>query len=253
MSSITFLGSGSAFNTKDMQSNILVEINGKNLLVDCGTFFPLMLEASDYGLKDIDAYYVSHLHADHIGGLEFVAFNTFFNPDLDKPLLIGNHILLKELWKNSLSGGLDSVQNKLVNMSSFFKLKRVKNNGSFVFEGVKFQLVQVVHVSGGFSFMASYGLIFTLNGTKIFITTDTQFAPNQLHDYYSSVDIVFQDCETVPFAFKSGVHAHYLELGHLEKEVKKKMHLYHYNPGDKPDCLVDGFRGWVQRNKKYTF
>lgn len=40
---IKFLGSGSAFNTDNFQSNMLIEKNGKRLLVDCGADLKMSL------------------------------------------------------------------------------------------------------------------------------------------------------------------------------------------------------------------
>ena len=74
-----------------------------------------------------------------------------------------------------------------------------------------------------------------------------------MKDYYELVDLIFHDCETTPWEYKSEVHAHYEELKGLPDRIKKKMYLYHYYPGDKPDCKKDGFKGWVKKNKEYKY
>mgnify|MGYP001025512325 CR=1 FL=1 len=61
----------------------------------------------------------------------------------------------------------------------------------------------------------------------------------------------FHDCETSPFP--SNVHAHYNDLKSLPKNIKEKMWLCHYNDGDKPDCIKDGFAGWVQQGQVFDF
>ena len=89
--SIAFLGVGSAFTSaKDYQSNLLITAqSGKKMLIDCGSDARFSL--AEWGLEnnieklDIDAVYISHLHADHIGGLEWLAFSTYFNPNIPKP------------------------------------------------------------------------------------------------------------------------------------------------------------------------
>ena len=107
-------------------------------------------------------------------------------------------------------------------------------------------MIQSGHIVSGFSIIPSYGLMFHVNNQSVFITTDTQFAPTQIKDYYDLSDIIFHDCETAPI--KSSVHAHYSELITLPAEIKKKMWLYHYNPGALPDARRDGFRGFVQKD-----
>jgi ribonuclease BN (tRNA processing enzyme) len=104
----------------------------------------------------------------------------------------------------------------------------------------------------GFKIAPSFGLLFEMSGKKIFITTDTQFAPNQIKDFYQVADIIFQDCETTE-NYKSGVHAHYSELCTLEQKTKEKMWLYHYNPGKKQNPQADGFCGFVAKGQIFDF
>lgn len=64
-------------------------------------------------------------------------------------------------------------------------------------------------------------------------------------------DVIYHDCETSPF--KSGVHAHYNDLKTLPSATKAKMWLYHYQPGEKPDALADGFLGYATKGQSYDF
>ena len=99
--------------------------------------------------------------------------------------------------------------------------------------------------------MPSFGLIFQINDTKIFITTDTQFTPQQLRDLYLEADIIFHDCETTEYA--SGVHANYQDLINLEPEIKSKMWLYHFNTIELPDAKKEGFCGFIKRGQTFEF
>lgn len=67
---LTFVGCGSAFNKMDGQTNMLLTAsNGKNMMIDCGTYASFYLE--NFGIdktnyaEQIDALYISHQHADH--------------------------------------------------------------------------------------------------------------------------------------------------------------------------------------------
>lgn len=51
-----------------------------NLLYDAGCDIRHSLVMNDVSLNDIDAVYISHNHSDHVGGMEGVALQTFFNP-----------------------------------------------------------------------------------------------------------------------------------------------------------------------------
>ncbi len=41
--------------------------------------------------------------------------------------------------------------------------------------------------------------LFEKSGLRVFITTDTQVAPNQMDDFRDMADFIFQDCETAKF------------------------------------------------------
>ena len=77
---ITFLGTGSAFTTKNFQTNTIIERNGKRLLIDAGSDIRFSLQNIGLNYLNIDAIYVTHLHADHVGGMEYLAFCNYFNP-----------------------------------------------------------------------------------------------------------------------------------------------------------------------------
>ena len=127
------------------------------------------------------------------------------------------------------------------------------------------KLVQSIHVVADCTIVKSYVLLLDVRKTgeegdtypnqvkRVYITSDTQFAPSQIRDFIKSADIVFHDCETVPYEYASGVHAHYEELKSLPEELKSKMWLYHWNGSyDKlPDAEADGFLGFVQQGQEF--
>jgi ribonuclease BN (tRNA processing enzyme) len=266
MITCTFLGTGSAFTLKNWQTNMFLQetdpdISGFSLLIDCGSDIRFSLEEEDLSYKDIKNIYISHLHADHIGGLEYIAFCTYFDPSCGKPTLYISSALVEGLWHNSLLGGLGSIQGKIMKLTDYFNVIEVGVNGTFQVHAsytypdfphvrdsaaVTFRLVQVCHVMDGFALKPSFGLTFTsahidrtdtLNWkgefTKVFITTDSQFT--DLNSFYEDADIIIQDCETTPF--KSGVHAHYEDLKNLPEKIRKKMWLCHYQD----NILIDSF------------
>lgn len=261
------LGSGNAFTKKNWQSNFLIRQNGKWLLIDCGSYSSLaMLEEFNLKVTDIDAIYISHIHADHVGGLEEVAYCTYFNPACKRPTLFcqGQYIikddgrafssgLVNDLWKNSLRGGLSGLEHVEAQLHTYFDVVPVEENSHFMWEGIKFDMVQTVHVSARYKIENSYGLMWNDPDTdeRVYITTDTQFCPiNSMMAYLKEVDVVFHDCETSPFA--SNVHAHYERLRELPAEIKAKMWLYHYFDNVITDwdhwkqrAIDDGFRGFV--------
>ena len=255
---ITFIGAGSAFNKADGQTNlILTADSGKRMLIDCGNYCPQALRDMGVREKDyatyFDALYISHQHADHIGGLEELAFCTFFNPHKPKSLdLYCVDQLISGLWANSLSGGLDSIEGRLMHLTDYFTCHPLNVNAGFTWENIRCQTVQTVHVMGGFRIVPSYGLLLQEEaGPTIFLTTDTQFCPHQISKFYDQADLIFHDCETA--MFRSGVHAHYDDLCSLPEAVRRKMWLCHYQEGPTQQPITDGFAGFVAKGQTFDF
>ena len=248
---IIALGTGSAFTMKNYQTNFVIERNGKCLLIDCGSDVRFSLREQKLTFKDIDAVYVSHAHADHIGGIEFLAFTRYFtkrgmeqaghaNP-LSLPKFFCERGLVRSLWDHSLRGGMEGLEGFDATIETYFDVHPIQKNGSFEWEGLKFDIVQSLHVSAKYSILDSFGLMFTDDdGSRIFITTDVQFAPETaMKAYYEEAKLIIHDCET---SFASGVHATYDQLKTLKDSVKKKMLLIHYN-----DNVLENWTDWVEK------
>jgi len=245
---LTFIGRGGAFAPISIgQSNMLFEENGKKMLLDCGMTAPYILDEMGIRAQDIDAIYVSHLHSDHIGGIEWLGFINYFTKS-KKPQMFGAAPVLSDLWAHSLRGGMECIQGQLANLETFFDVYPVAQNEFFEWEGYRFIPVQTIHVVTGFTFQHSYGLIIQKeSGPKTFISTDTQFTyPCPLQVYYDQSDIIFHDCET---KFKSGVHSFYKDMLVLDEKTKAKMWLYHYNQREESE---DGFAGWIEKGQIFN-
>jgi ribonuclease BN (tRNA processing enzyme) len=247
---IRFLGTGSAFTTKGFQTNMLIEENEKRLLLDAGSDIRFSLKEVGLSFRDIDSVYISHLHADHAGGMEYLGFCTFFTPGCPKINLYGNGELLRKGWDNTWKGGMESYQGKILSLESFFEVNMIRPNGTFTWQGIDFAIIQSIHFYNGYSIVPCYGLMAFQGGKKVYFTTDTQYCPAQIMDFYKSADLIINDCET--YSFKSGVHANYLDLRDLPKEIKAKMVLVHTNDniyGEDGKILDE----WVQKAKADGF
>ena len=188
---ITWLGTGSAFCLKNFQSSFIIEHNNKRLLVDAGGDCRWALNAQGLTLADIDAVYISHGHNDHVGGLEYVAFMTYFIPTFGKKKLFIDGGLSHELWDSALRLGLESLQGKAATLDTYFDVDRVGRDGGFFWNGIHFKLVQSVHVMSEYRIVNSFGLMFKdPESTKTtYFTSDTQFAPEQITDFYKQADV----------------------------------------------------------------
>ena len=252
---LTFLGSGSSFSTYEtnFHSNMLLESQAqKYLLIDCGADARHSLKKAGFSASDIDAVYISHFHADHAGGLEWLAFSRYLNPGRPKPTLFIHPTMINTLWDRVLSGGLQSLAGETpATINTYFTVGPIINKHYFVWEDIKFEFVPVTHVFNANSLIPSYGLFFKLNNTQLFITTDTKFMPEEYKYFYESADIIFHDCETSKKV--TSVHPRFEDLAKLSPEIKSKMWLYHYSDGPLPNAQARGFKGFVQRGQVFNF
>lgn len=253
---IKFLGSGSAFvnSSENFQSNMIITVNDKKLLIDCGNTINESLAYHNIGLGEIDSIYLSHNHGDHNGGLEYVGFSTYFSP-LDKIKLIGNSEVLDILWNHSLSGSMLSIQNNRTSLETYFNTNYIDCNGCFDFENVNFKLLQTYHIQDDRRIVPSFGLTFKYNDKNILITGDTQFN-GQLISFYDNAHMIFHDCEFAEY--DGSVHTQYRELVKLPTLTKRKIFLYHYSLNGKTYeelesmVLKDGFGGLVKRGQEFN-
>ena len=252
---LTFLGSGSAFTDVNcnFHSNILLEsATNKRLLIDCGTDIRCSLQALNVSYQDIDSVYISHLHFDHVGGLEWLAFSTFFDPAVTQPRLFLHPSMVDLLWNKVLAGGLESLEGETpATLHTYFNQPPIRDGKWFTWEAIDFEMIKTVHVINAKALLPSYGLFFTLGKTKIFLSTDTQFLPHRYMPYYHKADLIFHECETdIP---QSGVHSHITQLQTLDPSIKEKMWLYHYSEKHKHDAKAMGFKGFVTRGQVFKF
>ena len=98
------LGSGSAFTLKNFQSNFLLvdEKRERNLLLDAGGDVRYALAEAGFSYKDITDVYVSHLHGDHIHGLEWLGRLLIEPRRLWQRYVIGNPLFLWRVCKQRL-------------------------------------------------------------------------------------------------------------------------------------------------------
>ena len=256
---ITFLGVSGALDggNGNYNSNMLIDTDdGKTLLVDAGCDIPHSLAAAGRSVAEIDGVYVSHLHADHAGGLEWLGYLTYFYPDFVKLPLYIHPQLVGPLWENSLKAGMGIADKSEMQLTDYFDLPELTSDPeNFTIGNLSFGMIQLPHVSHEDANMYSYGLMIRSPKSKVFITTDTSGQYDDLTNLAVTAqliisDLIFHDCS---IGFKSPVHAFYDDLNMMVPPVvKEKMWLYHYSSKIKrPDAFADGFAGFVETGQVF--
>lgn len=249
---IKFLGHGGAFATTiDGNTNACITINGRRLLIDFGIMSNTVWR-EHWGLRfrDIDVIWATHMHSDHVS-FEPMFFDRYFNPRIDprtgaviKPVLYADPVVLAEIWEH-LKPSMHIYRNEVLHITNFAECHACS---SFIFEGVKFTAVKNAHILSSFGSKFAFGLKWEYKGVKFYWSSDSAKINLKLVQW---ADVVFHDCETIHF--KSGVHAHYLDLRKLKPEEKAKIWLMHYSPGHKLNAIGDGFAGFITKDQEFHY
>ena len=97
------LGVGDAFTERFWYSNMILNVDGRELFIDAPAYIPKMLaENNRQGELQvaIDRYkelIITHMHADHVGGIEELSYWQYFATD--KPMkLYAPKWMLQDIW-----------------------------------------------------------------------------------------------------------------------------------------------------------
>jgi ribonuclease BN (tRNA processing enzyme) len=290
MLTITFLGVGGAFAKRNYQSNALIEAWQKgpdaqdapddNLLVDFGSTGPLAL----HELKNVDGFeylnddgricfpsirrvFVSHQHADHIGGLEEMAFSSHFlyasaNGEVGhKPQLISSAGILKNLWDHSLRGGLGILKDKSAALEDYFDVHALAQDsasacGFDLLDRYRFSIFSTDHLCVQHKYdWPSFGLFMTddESSESAFFSGDTKYDFDAYETMLRQSKIIFHDVQL--HDQPDPVHALLSELREMPEDVRQKTYLYHFDDTwDEPrfDCVREEFAGFVVPHARYV-
>ena len=259
---VTFLGVGSAFSRKNANSNLLIENGSLKLMVDCSRSGLPALEAYGLSLEDLTHILITHLHADHIGGLEEAALKTrIFHKR--KLILLTAESLSDQLWNRSLRGGLEFVElspgdTTPQTLNDYFSLQTVIPRQWITIgknPGVRLYLRPTDHIKG----MESYGLeVEELPGgraKRFLFSGDTKFDRELIQHGVQTCSHIFHDCQLFDTGKNNylGVHASYNQLLRLPADTRRHIWLYDYGDTPLPDAEADGFAGYVRALQSFTF
>jgi glyoxylase-like metal-dependent hydrolase (beta-lactamase superfamily II) len=207
------IGVGTAFGRRFFNTNFIVEFDSKEfLLIDCGFTASKSLETIGMSILDVDHLFVSHLHADHIGGIEELA--------LKKRLILGRKInlyihrnLVEHFWE-SIRAGIEHTQVGRLEIDDYFNV--IAHNGRFAVDGVEFSSQPTHHVNGMMSFDIGFG--------DLLLTCDTVFSKEYVANRAKEFEIVVHDCS---FDRVQQVHTFYQQLME-NRDLFQRLYVIHY-------------------------
>ncbi|MEB3198253.1 MAG: MBL fold metallo-hydrolase [Candidatus Sericytochromatia bacterium] len=246
--SLTFLGVGAGLSPELGNNNVLIEqADGPaHLLVDCGPVTAQLLKASGR-LPDIRHAVLTHVHDDHVGGLQLWAqLNRYVYRH--RPTLWYPEALWDELWEGTLRGGLERVNAAdgmagTAGLDAYFDLRPLKPGESLALPGLPALTMRpTVHVPG----KPCFGFYL---GRDVYYSSDSQLMPPFEGIDGAPLRAIFQDCQL--FDSPYAVHTSFNTLVRdLPDHLKPITRLMHYNEPPSLDAQAEGFWGFVPRHEK---
>ncbi|HEY2493951.1 MAG TPA: MBL fold metallo-hydrolase [Paenibacillus sp.] len=241
---LQMLGTGSAFARRYFNNNALIYDEEFTLLIDCGVTAPNALHQLNVSFDDIDAVLITHIHADHVGGLEELAFTMRFKHKRKMILYIAD-TLIDILWEHTLKGGLYQ-EGEIMTLEDIFIIRPLSPGQSqFISNQINIEILPTEHIPG----KMSYSLYLNQH---IFYSADMKFNPSLLaylvHE--RSCDVILHDCQlTGP----GQVHATLQELLTLPEDIQRIIYLMHY--GDNKDEFLDetGLMTFLEQQHIYKY
>ncbi len=183
--SLFFLGVGGAFSKRHYQTNLLVVKGEDHLMVDCGTKTPQAFFELGLPIAHVKNFFLTHSHADHIGGLEEVMLIARYGTNT-RPHVWITEAYQSSLWDMSLRGGSafnEETAGKNLTFGDMWQVHRpgwLKNYPRETWEfdvgGINFKAFRTMHFPGNSSSWVdsawSTGLVID---NRIFYSGDTKF------------------------------------------------------------------------------
>lgn len=238
MNELIALGCGSSDSLENYNANVLIANQNGTLLIDCGHTIKHALRDQNMEVDSIDAIFITHVHGDHVFGLERIAFETYYSSS-KKISLYFHKNLYHQLWDETLKGSLGS--NHML-LEDYFDIHLIENNEFDLF-GNHYQIFEVKHVPN----VPAYGM--NIN-EDVFYSGDTTQIVEIIKDINFNVglhDFTFHD-SPLHVSLDSLLECYPLS-------IRKKLYLNAYPDGyEKYETLIsENFKGLSKQGMHIEF
>lgn len=202
---ITCLGHGGAFAAADVgHTAYLVDFAEQRILVDCGSTVPDVLKEFDIDPGSLTAILITHLHADHCGGLERILYHRHYVSKAQPiPLVMGDGTA--ESWLTCVRATRNDLERHV--------MLRSASPSTYLLGGsVQVSARQVSH-GGDVADMACYAFLVETGASALFFSGDRIWRHDGASDLRSDMgfaDIVFHELELL--SPPSGAHTNVADV-----------------------------------------
>lgn len=225
------LGVGGLLSLEEEGTSFLVRAGGCTLAVEVPFAYRRSLKAAAQAgadvpaVEDIDHLFVSHLHGDHMGGLEEVGFYCRFHGP-ERPRLWAPQPVLDDLWDGRLRGAMGSLlfegTPQPQRLEDFFEPHGLSWEGTHEIGPFTARLRRTQHP------VPTSALLLEADGVTLGYSADTAFDP-ELMRFLEPADLILHEAGALSPG--SEVHTHISSLAALPAELRRRMLVVHYGDG----------------------
>jgi ribonuclease BN (tRNA processing enzyme) len=221
------LGVGDAFSEIHRPTALLLLCDGFHLAIDCPDMYRAVLkDVAGYtgrpiDLKNIDHFLITHVHGDHMNGLEGVAFFKYFAENKRVQLLCVPEVC-EVIWNERLKGSMGRLWNgsefRTLTFDDYFDFKPLEWASVTSVGPFNIQVRRTKH------HIPTCAVRIEAKGRVFGYSSDTAFDP-ELIQFLEPAHLIIHETNLGP------AHTSYTSLTGLAADLRRRMRLIHYPDG----------------------
>lgn len=238
---VTALGVGDTFSERYATASLVLECDGARLAIDCPDRYRGVLKHAGeargrpLSLEMIDDVFITHVHGDHMNGLEGVAFYRRF-AEHKRLRLHTTSDVRRVIWDQRLRAPMEQLWNgarfDTLGFEDYFEFEASPWDETFAIGPFEITLRRTKH------YVPTAALLVRAGGASFGYSSDTAFDP-ELITFLAQADCIVHETNFGP------AHTAYADLLGLPEEIRARMRLIHYPDVFDPAasairCLAEG-------------